>query len=191
MGQCPERWSHLSDEEVAESQIVVSDEDSTTLNPNLRPCGHPQDATGDHSLQASCSTDSRCITTNFYQCQHTEHEYPPETRVRCGNPGTASWACSEGGYAESTHAHILYCDGGHRFWGCNAGTLARHRLHGLSMSIHDTTSSGNADDVSSNENDSGGGLPSSGRRQKNHGTVSGWTTSIGNCKSNWSLSFRR
>ena len=28
-----------------------------------------------HELQASCSTDSNCISTNFYLCQHTAHTY--------------------------------------------------------------------------------------------------------------------
>ena len=172
-----EKWSCHSDPDNCRRKhlhiTAVSSESGSVINGIFVPAGYSIGACGEHmypssgsasshALQASCSTDTNCISTNFYQCQHTEHEYPLETRVRCGNPGTASWACSEGGYAESTHAHILYCDGGHRFWGCNAGTLARHRLHGLSMSIHDTTSSGNADDVSSNENDSGGGEDNDG-----------------------------
>lgn len=39
----------------------------------------------DHTLQASCPWDSRCISTNFYMCQHTAHEYPAHLAA-CGHP---------------------------------------------------------------------------------------------------------
>ena len=168
-----EKWScHSEADNCTRKHLHIkttpeSSESGSVINGVFVPAGYSVGACGEHmyasdvssashhSLQASCPTDSRCISTNFYQCQHTEHEYPPETRVRCGNPGTGDWGCSEGGYAESTYAHILYCDAGHRFWGCHAGKLAFHRAHGLSMSIHDDTTSGNEDNNSSNENDSG------------------------------------
>lgn len=50
------------------------------------PCGfHPTTHSGDHTLQASCSEDSRCIATSFYYCQHYSHTYPPQPTLHpCG-----------------------------------------------------------------------------------------------------------
>ena len=48
-------------------------------------CGHTYYAClqGDHDqLQASCSTDTNCISTNFYLCQHTSHTYGQQA---CGH----------------------------------------------------------------------------------------------------------
>ncbi len=82
-GQCLKRWDHLSSDEVAESKIVVSDTTSDTTASKLA-CGvHDVGTAGDHSLQASCSTDDNCISTGFYQCLHTEHEYPK--KMACGH----------------------------------------------------------------------------------------------------------
>ena len=72
-------------------------------------CGHSYSACtpGDHDkLQASCSTDSNCISTNFYLCQHTSHEYapppppPPAAMRQCGRHTKA-----EGG----DHRYIRVC----------------------------------------------------------------------------------
>ena len=69
-------------------------------------CGHSYSACtpGDHDkLQASCSTDSNCISTSFYLCQHTSHEYappPPPAMRQCGRHTKA-----EGG----DHRYIRVC----------------------------------------------------------------------------------
>ena len=83
-------------------------------------CGHTYYAClqGDHDkLQASCSTDTKCISTNFYLCQHTKHEYAK--LLRCGH------AEGSAGY----HLQIgLRC--GHKFWYCHGkidDVLSAHR----------------------------------------------------------------
>ena len=57
--------------------------ESPNPTPTTRPCGHPQSATGDHSLQASCSqtnsTGDRCTVSSFYACQSHTHTYPTPT----------------------------------------------------------------------------------------------------------------
>ena len=89
VGQCPKRWSHLSSDEVAESKIVVSDTTTDTTTSKLA-CGiHNVGTPGDHSLQASCQTDTKCISTNFYQCLHTKHELKLlECGHEKGSPGS-------------------------------------------------------------------------------------------------------
>ena len=48
---------------------------NTGSSNTMLACGvHSTSESGDHSLQASCSTDSSCISTNFYLCSHT-HSY--------------------------------------------------------------------------------------------------------------------
>ncbi len=59
-------------------------------------CGvHESSVSGDHSLQASCSEDSKCIATSFYKCQHSSHTYPVVSLRPCGHPttrwGSHSW----------------------------------------------------------------------------------------------------
>ena len=63
-----------------------------TPSPTYHACGeHETSASGDHSLQASCSsTDSNgnyCTVTNFYACDSHTHSYPapppPPTTVSC------------------------------------------------------------------------------------------------------------
>lgn len=78
----PSSESHLEEKYIDSSGNPV---DASRLK---RPCGHLLSATGDHSLQASCQTDTNCISTNFYLCQHNTHEYGRT----CGHPERHRWA---------------------------------------------------------------------------------------------------
>ena len=84
---CDFTASHVPASELHLEEKYV-DANDKTVDPSSvkRPCGHLLSASGDHSLQASCSTDSNCIATNFYQCKHTEHEYAKKELLACGHP---------------------------------------------------------------------------------------------------------
>ncbi|MDE0465967.1 MAG: hypothetical protein OYL97_02830 [Candidatus Poribacteria bacterium] len=83
---------------------------------SYHPCGqHLTTVSGDHSLQASCSTDATCIATSFYQCQHSSHTYPaptptPTPTVVCP---ADSWTSCGG-----TTSHASTCSGGHSYYTC-------------------------------------------------------------------------
>ena len=89
----------------------------TVPEPTRLPCGHLSTASGDHSLQASCSTDSTCIATNFYQCQHSSHTYPAPTPTPTPTPTVVcpanSWTNCGG-----TTSHASTCTGGHTYYTC-------------------------------------------------------------------------
>ena len=124
-------------------------------SPTMLACGvHSSGTSGDHSLQASCSTDSSCISTNFYLCSHS-HSYPStptdntpdcsyctdgcsscqsssddtgssDSSVACGN--------SCGGSVGSRFEHRTECSGsrhsnlGERlYWTCDSSENDRHR----------------------------------------------------------------
>ena len=95
-----------------------------TSTPTYHACGeHETSVSGDHSLQASCSsTDSNgnsCTVTNFYACDGHSHSYPspppPPTTVACG--GASYTGCSG---ASSRKAHHVpscsHCSNG--YWTC-------------------------------------------------------------------------
>ncbi|MDE0399408.1 MAG: hypothetical protein OXL96_16560, partial [Candidatus Poribacteria bacterium] len=100
-------WFKVSCSDVLNSSLtenpVVSPPPTPTPTPPPSPtyhaCGvHETSVSGDHSLQASCSsTDSNgnyCTVTNFYACDSHTHSYPapppPPTTVSC-----ARAACGE------------------------------------------------------------------------------------------------
>ena len=102
---------------------------------NLK-CGHLYRlcASGDHGQkQATCATDPNCISTNFWLCQHTTHEYaaspgdgtdpPPasDALVACGNT-----TCSLGGQAATSTTHQYTCRNFHTYWVCNETQKAYH-----------------------------------------------------------------
>ena len=93
-------------------------------------CGvHPTTVSGDHSLQASCSRDSRCIATNFYYCQHTRHTYPapplppdpPKPPKKC--PAHRWTNCG------GTVSHATTCGAGHTYYTCNPSAVSAHKWH--------------------------------------------------------------
>ena len=96
--------THVDSSELhLEERYVDSNGNPVDPNTEKRPCGHLLSASGDHSLQASCAADSNCISTSFYLCQHTSHEYappPPPAMRQCGRHTKA-----EGG----DHRYIRVC----------------------------------------------------------------------------------
>ena len=78
--------SHVSSSEShLEEKYVNSNGNPVDPNTETRPCGHLLSASGDHSLQASCSATNRrgksCTVTNFYACQSHTHTYPKDTAL--------------------------------------------------------------------------------------------------------------
>ena len=105
---------------------ITANPPAGTTNPPAdppRPCGHSTSASGDHSLQASCSsTDANgntCTATSFYACSSHTHSYPapppPPTTVACG--GASYTGCS--GASSRTEHHVpscSHCNNG--YWTC-------------------------------------------------------------------------
>ena len=75
-------------------------------------CGHKYYACtpGNHDkLQASCSTDSNCISTNFYLCQHTSHEYSRSEGRTCGHTPRHRWSfCPKNAAGERCIYHVYF-----------------------------------------------------------------------------------
>ena len=92
---------------------------------SYHPCGvHETTVSGDHSLQASCSRDSRCNAQNFYYCQHSSHTYPappPPPRVVC--PANSWTSCG------GTVSHATTCGQGHTYYTCNPDAVSYHSGH--------------------------------------------------------------
>lgn len=64
--------------------------------------------TSDHSLQASCSTDANCISTNFYLCQHDSHDYGCGHTPVHAKAGMPCGAHSDYSCQQATH-RLLSC----------------------------------------------------------------------------------
>ena len=91
-----------------------------TPSPTYHACGeHETSVSGDHSLQASCSsTDSNgnyCTVTNFYACDFHTHSYPsPPPTVSCGRS-----ACTAS-VSSSTEHRVGPCSAcGGSYWSCS------------------------------------------------------------------------
>ena len=98
--------THVSSSELHLEERYV-DADGNPVDPTEKgPCGHLLSASGDHTLQASCSTDSKCISTNFYQCLHSQHEY--QKLLACGH--------KEGSAGVHRKTYHRWC--GHTDWYC-------------------------------------------------------------------------
>ena len=108
---------------------------NTGSSNTMLACGvHSSGTSGDHSLQASCSsTDSNgnsCTVTSFYACLHS-HSYPapppPPTTVLCGNSWTGAGACSYGRVVNSSSTeHQATCSTHGTYWSCNPTAQAWH-----------------------------------------------------------------
>ncbi len=102
-----------------------------TPTPSYHACGiHQTSVSGDHSLQASCSRDSRCIAQSFYYCQHSSHTYrtappppppPPKKPVVCP---AHSWTNCGG-----TSSHATTCGADHTYYTCNPSAVTAHKGH--------------------------------------------------------------
>ena len=109
---------------------------NTGSSNTMLACGvHSSGTSGDHSLQASCSsTDSNgnsCTVTSFYACDSHTHSYPapppPPTTVLCGNSWTGAGACSYGRVVNSSSTeHQATCSTHGTYWSCNPTAQAWH-----------------------------------------------------------------
>ena len=120
---CPNSGSHVS----SSSSGITSPPSSSTPPPSLsyHACGdHETSVSGDHSLQASCSsTDSNgnsCTVTSFYACDNHSHVYPVPTVVCPAH----SWTSCGG-----TVSHATTCGSGHTYYTCNPEAVSAHIGH--------------------------------------------------------------
>ena len=110
------------DEEEEEEEEVPAAPPAPVIS--YHPCGiHLTTVSGDHSLQASCSTDRTCIATSFYRCQHSSHTYPAPPPAPVPTPTVVcpadSWTNCGG-----TSSHAQTCRSGHTYYTC--GTAEPH-----------------------------------------------------------------
>ena len=72
---CTLRHLHLKNASEATANETVVNGYVVPAGYSVGACGeHLYNDSSDHTLQASCSTNTNCISTNFYLCQHTTHE---------------------------------------------------------------------------------------------------------------------
>ncbi|MYB92782.1 hypothetical protein F4054_13395 [Candidatus Poribacteria bacterium] len=130
-------WNTEHSDSVSTENPVVSPPPTPTPTPPPSPtyhaCGdHETSVSGDHSLQASCSsTDSNgnsCTVTSFYACDSHTHSYPapppPPTTVACG--GASYTGCS--GASSRTAHHVPSCSNGcgNGYWTCSSTAIYNH-----------------------------------------------------------------
>ena len=132
--------SHVPASELHLEERYV-DENGNPVDPNTetRPCGHLLSASGDHSLQASCSVTNsrwqRCTVTNFYACESHTHTY---RTMRCpralgGGAGIGGFSrggfslCSKGGYLTTGDNHRSTCRLRHTYWDCDRAAVELHK----------------------------------------------------------------
>ena len=122
---CPDCTSHCS------SPCSCSTSGTCNGTVSYHACGvHETSVSGDHSLQASCSsTDSNgnyCTVTSFYACDGHTHTYPTvspppppstPTTVACG--GASYTGCL--GASSRTEHHVPLCSNGcgNGYWTCS------------------------------------------------------------------------
>ena len=97
-------------------------------------CGvHPTTVSGDHSLQASCSRDSRCISSSFYYCQHSSHTYPapPKVPPKKPDPPEPKVVCPADSWTNcgGRVSHATTCKAGHTYYTCNPEAVSAHKWH--------------------------------------------------------------
>ena len=112
---CPDCTTHCS------SRCSCTNSGTCGGTVSYHACGdHETSVSGDHSLQASCSsTDSNgnsCTVTNFYACDNHSHVYPVPSIVACGG---ASWTGCSGASSRTEH-HVSLCSNcGNGYWTCS------------------------------------------------------------------------
>ncbi len=116
---CPDCTSHCS------SPCSCTNSGTCNGTVSYHACGnHETSVSGDHSLQASCSsTDSNgnsCTVTSFYACDGHTHSYPVPTVVCPAH----SWTSCGG-----TVSHATTCGSGHTYYTCNPEAVSAHIGH--------------------------------------------------------------
>ena len=99
-----------------------------TPSPTYHACGvHETSVSGDHSLQASCSsTDSNgnsCTVTNFYACDGHTHTYPSSTADPPSSPTMIT--CDAGHSYRADHPNVDYLNTYHRTRTCRRSSCGR------------------------------------------------------------------
>ena len=128
VNQCLRSTLHVKPGERSWQWKYVSPNGSVSQSPPNLACGHSLLASGDHSLQASCSTDSSCISTNFYLCSHS-HSYPS---TPTDNTPDCSY-CTDGCSSCQTPSppppppSTTSCSAGHPYNPNNSSAVNRHR----------------------------------------------------------------
>ena len=132
--------SRILESEAGEIINLNVDANGNPVDPNTetRPCGHLLSASGDHSLQASCSVTNnrgqRCTVTNFYACQSHTHTYPATSpfssfltvKRRCQR-AFFGHTCSKGGYTTGYDTHTSRCGAWHTYWDCDPASVELHK----------------------------------------------------------------
>lgn len=134
----------------ASEHSAPDDDDDSSSSASIQPCGHSTSASGDHSLQASCtSTDANgnsCTVTSFYACDSHSHSYPETPTETDYTPDCSycSYGCSSCGAnigtfncghtgpwsEESNHTGYgcTMCSG--TYYACDTSEAARHSNSG-------------------------------------------------------------
>ena len=102
---------------------------NTGSSNTMLACGvHSTSESGDHSLQASCSTDSSCISTNFYLCSHS-HSYPSTPTDNTPDCSYCTDGCSEcqAPSPPPPPPSTTSCSAGHPYNPNNSSAVNRHR----------------------------------------------------------------
>ena len=149
---CPLTGSHVPASEKSWKQKYVAPDGSVSQyrpSPSYHACGdHETSVSGDHSLQASCSSSNangNCTVTNFYACQSHTHSYPSSTPVYTPPssptptptptpPSSTTVACGGASYTGCSGApsrtahHVPLCSNGcgNGYWTCSASAVRNH-----------------------------------------------------------------
>ena len=128
---CIQKPHHVKPGESSWRNKYVSPDGEVSQYPpsqaSKHPCGdHNTSVSGDHSLQASCSSSNangNCTVTSFYACDNHTHSYPsppppPPPPSLC--PANAWTNCG------NTSSDATTCGGGHTYYTCNSSAVAYH-----------------------------------------------------------------
>ena len=103
-----------------------------TPTPSYHACGeHETTVSGDHSLQASCSSSNsngNCTVTNFYACDSHTHSYPspPEPATVTCPVRTCQARYDPKSSAAAQHTHQTFPCGAHSGWACSNPHIVEH-----------------------------------------------------------------
>ena len=97
---CTRKHLHLRDASKAKAGETVFNGYVVPAGYSVGACGdHLYPSSGsasDHALQAFCSTDTNCISKNFYLCQHKTHEYAKSVSLSGSSSASAGGSVTIG-----------------------------------------------------------------------------------------------
>ena len=101
---------------------------TTPPPPSYHACGvHETSISGDHSLQASCSSSNSngsCTVTNFYACQSHTHSYPSPPKLKTCRACNAKYDPKSSSAAQ--HTRQSFPCGAHSGWACSNPHIVEH-----------------------------------------------------------------